>query len=199
MKKQQGFTLVEIAIVMVIIGLLLGGALKGQEMITNAKLKRVKAEYDQYVAAFFTYQDIYRAIPGDNPNAASHGGVSATGQWAGSGRISNTWDDPCDTDDSTRESCLFWDHLRSAGLIPGAGAKQPASTFGGRVGVQYALESQKVAFSEIHMICFGSIPEESARILDLRFDDGNGLTGSFRDEGKKPDYARTKAICMSFG
>ncbi len=43
-KKQKGFTLVEIAIVLVIVGLLIGGVLKGQEMITNAKLKRIESD-----------------------------------------------------------------------------------------------------------------------------------------------------------
>src|SRR6266851_3984505 len=66
---QQGFTLVEIAIVLVIIGLLLGGILKGQEMITQAKIKNVIADFSGVSAAYHGYQDRYRAIPGDDPNA----------------------------------------------------------------------------------------------------------------------------------
>ncbi len=68
-KRQQGFTLVEIAIVLVIIGLLLGGILKGQEMITQAKIKNVIADFSGVSAAYHGYQDRYRAIPGDDPNA----------------------------------------------------------------------------------------------------------------------------------
>src|SRR5882762_1708651 len=67
--RQQGFTLVEIAIVLVIIGLLLGGILKGQEMITQAKIKNVIADFSGVSAAYHGYQDRYRAIPGDDPNA----------------------------------------------------------------------------------------------------------------------------------
>src|SRR5256885_676312 len=48
-RKQHGFTLVEIAIVLVIIGLLLGGILKGQEMITQAKIKNVIADFSGLV------------------------------------------------------------------------------------------------------------------------------------------------------
>src|ERR1700704_3756431 len=70
-KRRQGFTLVEIAIVLVIIGLLLGGILKGQEMITQAKIKNVVADFSGISAAYHGYQDRYRAIPGDDPNAAS--------------------------------------------------------------------------------------------------------------------------------
>src|SRR2546428_31978 len=51
-KRQQGFTLVEIAIVLVIIGLLLGGILKGQEMLTQAKIKTAIADFSAVSAAY---------------------------------------------------------------------------------------------------------------------------------------------------
>jgi len=73
MKKTQGFTLVEIAIVLVIIGLLLGGILKGQEMITQAKIKNVIADMSGVSAAMYGYQDRYRALPGDDKNATRWG------------------------------------------------------------------------------------------------------------------------------
>ncbi|MGH6631598.1 MAG: prepilin-type N-terminal cleavage/methylation domain-containing protein, partial [Burkholderiales bacterium] len=60
----------EIAIVLVIIGLLLGGILKGQEMITQAKIKNVVADFSGISAAYSGYQDRYRAVPGDDPNAS---------------------------------------------------------------------------------------------------------------------------------
>ena len=72
MKKQNqhGFTLVEIAIVLVIIGLLLGRILKGQEMITQAKIKNVIADLSGVSAAMYGYQDRYKALPGDDKGAA---------------------------------------------------------------------------------------------------------------------------------
>src|ERR1700704_2091521 len=70
---QKGFTLVEIAIVLVIIGLLLGGILKGQEMITQAKIKNVIADMPGISAAMYGYQDRYRVIPGDDKNASRWG------------------------------------------------------------------------------------------------------------------------------
>ena len=69
--KQAGFTLVEIAIVLVIIGLLLGGILKGQEMITQAKIKNVVNDFNGITAAVNSYQDRYRQLPGDDLNAAT--------------------------------------------------------------------------------------------------------------------------------
>ena len=64
-RRQQGFTLVEIAIVVAIIGLLIGGVLKGQEMITNANLKRIESDNANLMMAIFSYQDRYRQMPGD--------------------------------------------------------------------------------------------------------------------------------------
>lgn len=65
MKRQQGFTLIEIAIVLVIIGLLLGGVLKGQELITSARVRNVISTQDGIKAAYFGFLDRYRALPGD--------------------------------------------------------------------------------------------------------------------------------------
>ena len=69
LNKQKGFTLVEIAIVLVIVGLLIGGVLKGQEMITNAKLKRIESDNAGIAAAMFSYQDRYLQLPGDDSSA----------------------------------------------------------------------------------------------------------------------------------
>ena len=75
--KQSGFTLVEIAIVLVIIGLLLGGILKGQEMITQAKIKNVISDFSGIAAAQYGYQDRYRALPGNDPGAKARWGANS--------------------------------------------------------------------------------------------------------------------------
>src|SRR5574337_583394 len=71
MRKQMGFTLVEIAVVLVIIGLLLGGVLKGQELIAQAKIRNVANDFNGLTAAIYSYQDRYRALPGDDSRATS--------------------------------------------------------------------------------------------------------------------------------
>src|SRR6266576_5010763 len=87
--RRQGFTLVEIAIVLVIIGLLLGGILKGQEMITQAKIKNVIADFSGVSAAYHGYVDRYKRIPGDDPCAGAGAGLTAgncgttTARWTG--------------------------------------------------------------------------------------------------------------------
>ena len=73
MKNQQGgFTLVEIAIVLVIIGLLLGGVLKGQELINSAKVKNFANDFRNIPLFIYGYQDKYKALPGDDSAAATH-------------------------------------------------------------------------------------------------------------------------------
>lgn len=66
---QKGFTLVELAIVMTIIGLLIGGVLKGQELMQNARVTSTVAQVKAYEAAVTTFRDKYDATPGDMTNA----------------------------------------------------------------------------------------------------------------------------------
>src|SRR3954465_2634734 len=128
---QQGFTLVEIAIVLVIIGLLLGGILKGQEMITQAKIKNIINDLNGLAAAMSSYQDRYRALPGDelNANTVSRWGATAFGgdgngtfiRGAGAAAATEVYNNPNETPAATTaESNLFWMHLRLAGFVPGA-------------------------------------------------------------------------------
>src|SRR5476651_1832312 len=84
--RQTGFTLVEIAIVLVIIGLLLGGILKGQEMITQAKIKNVVNDFNGITAAMNSYQDRYRALPGDELNASARWTTGSVVSGGGNGQ-----------------------------------------------------------------------------------------------------------------
>src|SRR5438105_9015783 len=119
-RKQHGFTLVEIAIVLVIIGLLLGGIRKCKEMITQAKIKNSIADFSGVSAAYHGYQDRYRAIPGDDPNAASRwsgASVSPTAAEVGNGKRSEERRGGKDTD----ESRIWWDQQSRTGFVAGAG------------------------------------------------------------------------------
>src|SRR5438034_5887737 len=84
---EAGFTLVEIAIVLVIIGLLLGGILKGQEMITQARIKNIVNDFNGVTVAVTSYQDRYRAIPGDDLNATARWTVQNPASGNGNGAI----------------------------------------------------------------------------------------------------------------
>ena len=192
-RKQAGFTLVEIAIVLVIIGLLLGGILKGQEMITQAKIKNVIADFSGIAAAYHGYQDRYRAIPGDDPNATRWNGGTAGG---GNGWVAGKYNSTTDTD----ESRMWWDHLRRAGFVSGTGFTQPINATGGIVGVQTgnAAATPAAALGTMFgtIVCSSSIPDKIAIALDNQMDDGDARAGTLRAQlhtsaGPNPDINST--------
>ena len=73
MNKQTGFTLIELAIVLVIIGLLLGGVLRGQELINSAKVKNMARDFQNIQVYIYGYQDKFKALPGDDGAVQAHG------------------------------------------------------------------------------------------------------------------------------
>ena len=107
MRKQSGFTLIEIAIVMVIIGLLIGGVLKGQALIDNAKIKSVVNDMKGVQAAWYGYYDRKRVYA------------------------------PVETSYTAAGANLFWQKLRGEGLLTGdASSTSPAlNAMGGSIGV----------------------------------------------------------------
>lgn len=177
--RQSGFTLVEIAIVLVIIGLLLGGVLKGQELITQAKIKNISNDLNGVVAAVHAYQDRYRRLPGDDPGAASRwtllNGTTVTGDNTISGSYFAA---PTDTGP---ESTLFWAHLRLAGFIAGDTSTvqnasiQPLNAAGGIMGVQNGGLGLVGT-----IVCVDRLPAKIAQALDSQMDDGNARTGQVR-------------------
>ena len=75
-KHQSGFTLIEIAIVLLIIGLLLGGVMKGQALINSARVRAIANDLSGIEAAWVSFRDRYRSLPGDFPRASTH--ITAT-------------------------------------------------------------------------------------------------------------------------
>jgi len=181
-KKQMGFTLVEIAIVLVIVGLLIGGVLKGQEMITNAKLKRIESDNAGLLAALYSYQDRYLQLPGDDDQASTRFSVysSTAADGDGDGVIGDgtDWlDSTAWIQGATGETTKFFGHLRASGLIAGGAEdiSRPTNAFGGQIGIQ---EGSLGMVGQITV--FGNIDGGIASILDGRMDDGISNTGRVR-------------------
>jgi prepilin-type N-terminal cleavage/methylation domain-containing protein len=175
--KQKGFTLVEIAIVLVIIGLLLGGILKGQEMITQAKIKNVIADFSGVSAAYYGYQDRYRAIPGDDSGATRWAGSTAGN---GNGTVAGKYNSTTAND----ESRLWWDHLRRAGFVAGTGQQQPFNAVVGMLGVETgdgaaAPGTALGGFTSL-IICSANLPDKIAIAIDSQMDDGQPGSGTMR-------------------
>ncbi len=192
-KGQRGFTLVEIAIVLVIIGLLLGGILKGQEMITQAKIKNIVNDFNGLSAAMYSYQDRYRALPGDelSANTTTRWGAAAfggdgNGTFCRGACAAPTADKyniaPAAPAANTTEASLFWMHLRLAGFVPGstagaAAVQQPSNAVNGLVGVQ----TTGMGFTA-NIICTSNLPDKVAIAIDTQMDDGASITGSVRGQ-----------------
>jgi prepilin-type N-terminal cleavage/methylation domain-containing protein len=183
--RQTGFTLVEIAIVLVIIGLLLGGILKGQEMITQAKIKNVISDFSGIAAAQYAYQDRYRALPGNDPGAAARWpGPPASVSGTGSGILTGTYNNTAAT---PLESNYYWQHLRLAGFVAGPGTglaslQQPQNAATGTIGVQTGDGAGGSAMSGFTglIMCSANLPDKIAIAVDVQLDDGSNATGSVR-------------------
>jgi prepilin-type N-terminal cleavage/methylation domain-containing protein len=183
--KQQGFTLVEIAVVLVIIGLLLGAILQGTELIDNSRIKKASSDISAISAAFLSYQDRYKRLPGDDgPNVAAltaRGGEWATVTQSGNNNgvltanLNNTWNGGGEHDN-------VWQHLRAAGYIPGSPADQgaaalPKNAWGGLLGLTVQAMGGGLNGTKI---CMSQVPGKAASALDLQLDDGLGNSGRLR-------------------
>ncbi len=123
---RRGFSLVELSIVLVILGLLVGGILAGRSLIRASELRAVVTDMDKYQSATLAFRDKYFGLPGDIRNATAFWGAAAdcsaqteTGQATcnGGGNGSIVWGSPTN---NRSETFLFWQHLSNAGLIEGA-------------------------------------------------------------------------------
>lgn len=189
--RQQGFTLVELAIALMVIGLLIGGVLKGQELIENARMTAFIRQIKAYDAATMIFRNTYGALPGDikRPN-----------------RIPNCTEEMCNmggngngkiySSDSTSPSGLenynFFPHLTKAGMIQGPqGGTQadmsgdrdiffPASPFA--TYYEFAISWTDGTFTYLsqpgHYYEFFGLNCVQAMQLDTKMDDGKPRSGS---------------------
>jgi len=152
MSKHSGFSLVELSIVLVILGLLTGGILAGQSLIRAAELRSVSADSNRYRAAVYAFRDKYFALPGDMPNAVKFWGAQAGGttdgydstcaalttpatgtatcNGNGDGSIGSAISNTTIWCQRNFERFRLWQHLANAGLVEGtySGVYDPAST-----------------------------------------------------------------------
>lgn len=158
--KEKGFTLIEIAIVLTIITLLVGGILKGQELITNTKIKNISKDMLSIQTAFNAYTDRMGKPP--VPKEES---------------IIQIFPHP---------DLLFWENLRKEGFIKKSDYIGGGGLF---TGPQHSFEGQFIFFGTMnplipnddnHYLCAYTIPVKYSRGIDLTLDDGSPSTGRIK-------------------
>ncbi|HLP98410.1 MAG TPA: prepilin-type N-terminal cleavage/methylation domain-containing protein [Sideroxyarcus sp.] len=186
-RNQSGFTLIEIAIVLVIIGLLLGGVLKGQELINSAKVKNLATDFKNIPVYIYGYQDKFRALPGDDAQvdtlhlAGISGVVAAAsgvdGASPGNGVLEGAWNAT-----AKAETHLFWQHVRMAGLAAGPTDVttdiHPTNATGGKIGIASGSNTPITGLRGTYIICSDGILGKFVKQLDITMDDGVTNTGS---------------------
>lgn len=180
---QRGFTLVEIAIVLVIVGLLLGAVLKGQELIFNTKIKSTYNLSRETSAALYAYQDRYRMSPGDDNRATARFPAANPAVVDGNGNGLIQYGSPCLNagTGNAGENCNALHHLRVAGFIAGAGNEGLRTAFGGVASPATWATWQPGSGDSpaLGYYPFGTTHKIMSSI-DTSFDDGNPATGSVR-------------------
>lgn len=195
-QRQKGFTLVEIAVVLVIIGLLLGGVLKGQELISSARVRNMADQQAGIQAAYFGFIDRYQAVPGDMPQAdadnaiqasVTTGGDTSSGGDGANGVVDADW----------TEVNAVWEHMSKAGFIQGSydGSSSqstadtaPTNVFNGVLVLvnddgyaNTSATSSDPPPSRLVLYMGRYVPADIARELDVKLDDGEPETGSLRN------------------
>ena len=212
---QRGFTLVEIAIVLVMIGMLLGGILKGRELINGARVRNLADMNAGVQAAYYGFIDRYRQVPGDMTATAAASAIGDSTITAGGdadGRVDNAdWG----------EASALWVHLTRAGFLQGnynGGATDsttyrdagvaPRNAFDG-----YMLLGRTRDYSttggaptatqtvRLGLVLGDNIPVDIARELDVKIDDQRPLTGSLRFTGtttfSHAGVSEATTLCMT--
>lgn len=206
MKAQSGFTLIELAIALMVIGLLIGGVLKGQELIENARITKAVREYNDIKTAVAIFRSTYNAVPGDMLNPQT--------------RLSNCNTSPCfepgnanglvdnfvnvfpdtpysETHMCQREQRNFWFHLAAAGMLKTMEEGimcMPSTPFdigAGYTVVGYVSANVGPNISPGNYLLYygytlpsqqGTDPKLASR-LDEKADDGKPITGDVRAMG----------------
>jgi prepilin-type N-terminal cleavage/methylation domain-containing protein len=211
-QEQKGFTLVEIAIVLVIIGLLLGGILKGQELINSARVRNLADSTSGIQAAYFGFIDRYRRVPGDWAQAAAAAAIGGSVSSGGNdnGRLDGT--------PTFREPNALWEHLSKAGFINGsynggdlepttANGAAPFNPFNSAIIMNRSADythdvTGTTPPTRLNLVVGRGTPVDIARELDTKLDDSDPATGGLRSAlssggalGGTSDWSGSEATC----
>jgi prepilin-type N-terminal cleavage/methylation domain-containing protein len=200
--KKSGFTLLELSIVLVIIGLVVGGVMAGTELIAQSKLQKISTEFRQIETAIYGFRNKYNALPGDMANAKSYWPDNS--QYAGFVTLNGNGDGTLSEVNTQFEKFPAWQHLALGGFLSGSYTGtgpiaaqvsiMGAAYEGGGYQFRCALASQCISTSHFgrtgNFISLGRIDStntnfpvgallsaQEAKSLDSKMDDGFANTG----------------------
>lgn len=201
---QRGFTLIELALTLVVISLLIGAILKGWQMLQGARVRTVAATTTAIQSAYFAFQDRYGHVAGDW-NAVDAGnavGLTVIGGGDDSGRLDTPPGDPW------TESNAFWEQMAKAGFIhgayPGTAATEPTlnngltplNAFQQPIIIGRTADYEGVGGMHRHVVVGRGAPVGLLRELDTKLDDGKPGTGKVRatvDDGAVTVFGGTNS------
>ena len=197
----SAFSLIELSVVLVIVGVLMGAIFKGQDLLDVAKVRSVVHDLQHIKVAIHNYQDTYGSLPGDDPNAEARFG-SGIGKGNGNGLI------------DLGESANVWVHLNKAGEWESN--MPPTSKFGGNydivtssdAGMQgnwirlskdngYALLTPKQVQKLMSKIDEGQAASDSTQGL-LRPKEGQGVTAGQCMNGSNLNLEVKNPTCIIY-
>ncbi len=192
-RDTSGFSILEMTIVLVIVGMLIGLALKGQDLLASVQLKDAQQDLRAFETAFATFRERYQALPGDFASASrrlpARDGIPIV-NGNGNGRI-----------ETPAEQVQFWQHLALSGVVKKIRIEQNARARIGetlpaaRIGGGYTVVEEKVYASRRLWIrlaataeprlddASGVLTPAAAYQVDNELDDGNPKTGKIVAQG----------------
>jgi prepilin-type N-terminal cleavage/methylation domain-containing protein len=182
-KSVPAFSLIEMSIVLVVIGIIAGAVFKGQELLESAKIRSIAQDFQHYSLSVSMYQETYQALPGDDPKAALHFANATSGD--GNGQITG------------REIDLFWQHLNKASIINTDTA--PTSKLGGC----YSVVFQPSADMPGHWFMLskegnaGLLTPKQAQALKNKIDQGNNATNPNQGQLIVKDASGSVGRCVN--
>ena len=175
--REQGFSLVEIAIVLIVVGVLAGVVVKGLAFVDEARFNQAKQSIQSMGSAYLTYLQRYLNAPGDDNSASSKFGPSS-GDGDGNAQI------------SAAESKNAWLHLRAAGLMTGSGTVAPNHPWGAPYQLIYSSVFSK------NSLCLTALSGDKAQVLDASLDDGLPKSGSVQISESDTAYSQSKTYTL---
>ncbi len=214
-EKQKGFTLVEITIVLIVIGLLLAGVLRGQQLMNSARVRNLADQSSGIQVAYYNFFDRFRNLPGDMTCTAATTAVGIGVSPSGTACTINVGGDANGRIDSVTEAAAVWAHLSVAGFLTGiydglvaddsaspAAATYaatvsnngvPANAFQGAIMLahshDYVKGNARDSFVRLTYSFGGKVPAALLRDLDQKLDDGIAGSGLIRSASEATDAA----------